>query len=152
MTDAVVDMWGDIIKLNEKFKFLISNEPTHLPASFLKHRANFIEEELTEFRIAIEMQDMADMADALIDIVVVTIGTAVMMGLPWGEMWEEVQRANMSKQLGRTHRGVDNDLIKPDGWIPPQHEQILATKGYSRRHWEDEEGNFDEELCAEVVL
>jgi hypothetical protein len=50
-------------------------------------------------------------------------------------MWEEVQRANMDKVRGVTHRGNKSDARKPTGWIPPQHDVILAAAGYDRTRW-----------------
>ena len=43
------------------------------------------------------MAHECDHYDALIDLTYVAMGTAYMMGLPWQDLWDEVQRANMSK-------------------------------------------------------
>lgn len=153
MTDAVPSkMVQDIIDLNKKFGFILNKNPTHLPQAILMRRFNFIQEELDEFLLAAKQQNMEEMADALVDIVYVAIGTAVMMGLPWDEMWDEVQRANMTKEKGRTHRGHDDDLVKPKWWVGPQHKQILSAHGYNWMEWFGEDGVFWEERAEEGVV
>ena len=58
---------------------------------------------------------------------------AVAMGLSlecWTELWDDVQRANMSKErvlrAEDSKRGSTWDVRKPTGWIPPHTEEILA--------------------------
>src|SRR5690606_15968618 len=94
--------------------------------SEFEFRYEFMYEELCEFQEAHIKGDLAGAADALIDLVVVAMGTAVMMGLPWELLWDDVQRANMSKVRGVTSRGVGADLMKPEGWEAPKTDEILA--------------------------
>ena len=75
--------------------------------------------------------EMDEMADALIDLVYVAMGTAVMMGLPWQQLWDDVQRANMSKVRGTTHRGHTVDVSKPPGWVGPKTMEILTKYGFN---------------------
>lgn len=48
----------------------------------------------------------------------------------WVELWNDVQRANMSKERALreadSKRGSTYDVIKPVGWIPPRTEEIIA--------------------------
>lgn len=86
----------------------------------MTQRINFIGEELNELVGAALEYDMTKIADALADIVYVTLGTAALMGLPFEDIWKAVQKANMSKLPGVTKRGMAIDAIKPNGWVGPE--------------------------------
>lgn len=105
-------------------------EPHLLDDETYEFRLKFLNEELNEYASAHEERDLAKAADALIDLVYVAMGTAHMMGLPWQELWNEVQRANMAKRragnAAESKRGSTLDVIKPPGWTPPNIEGILA--------------------------
>jgi len=116
----------DVALMHHKFGFTLNLEPTSLPVNVLEQRGKFIQEELNEFFEALKEGDELKMVDALIDIVVVAKGTAVMMGMQWQEHWDEVHRANMQKQRGKNPNrpDQDEDLIKPKGWKPPDHSKL----------------------------
>lgn len=99
--------------------------PSILDETSLVQRIQLMQEELNEFKEASVSRDLAGQADALVDLVYVTLGTVAIMGLPWQELWDDVQRANMAKVRGVTHRGHNNDVTKPEGWVGPQTAQIL---------------------------
>ena len=139
-----MDNFKDVKSFNNKFGLLESDHPRHLTKILLKERIEFMLEELSEFADASGMvldaefdgeqlgsSNIADQADALIDLVYVAMGTAVMMGLPWQELWGDVHRANMCKVRGFTTRGHRVDLAKPDDWEPPQTTKILSAAGYN---------------------
>lgn len=42
------------------------------------------------------------------------------MGLPFAQIWEAVQAANMRKVAGPTKRGNKIDAMKPEGWVGPE--------------------------------
>lgn len=111
--------------------------PAHLTRRKLRERAACMQEELNEFHEGIELQDLAKQADALVDLVYFAKGTAVMLGLPWAELWDDVHGANMDKVPGVGPRGQKVDVIKPVGWIPPQTEAILVDSGYHRKNFTD---------------
>lgn len=119
----------DVKAFHAKFGVPEAGEPSFLDLHAHEFRAKFMQEELDEFYEAVMCNDMAGAGDALIDLVYVALGTAAMMGLPWQAMWDEVQRANMSKvratSAGASKRGTALDVIKPDGWVGPQHMQFL---------------------------
>lgn len=94
----------------------------------LDFRIGFIEEELQELKDARAAGDHAGMADALIDLVYVAMGTAHFANYPWHELWDEVQRANCDKERAvvPTERGGTLDIIKPEGWVPPNIERIIS--------------------------
>lgn len=119
----------DVHAFHVKFGLPIPPEPTLLDNDTLHFRFNFMEEELRELLIAHSNGNLADAADALIDLVYVAMGTAVMMGLPWEELWTEVQRANLTKERATrvedSKRGSLLDVVKPEGWRAPDHKPII---------------------------
>lgn len=135
--------YDDVRRFQLKFDMLVHHKPTHLTPRKLHERATFMEEELNEFSEAIRNDDLAEMADALVDLVYVALGTAASMGLPWQVLWDDVQRANMSKVRGVGKRGHLVDCVKPEGWKPPQTLAILEAHGYDvkapRRYRDDPE-------------
>jgi predicted HAD superfamily Cof-like phosphohydrolase len=113
----------------------------------MHERIAFLQEELDELRAAAAANDLAGQADALVDLVYVAKGTALMLGLPWEELWTVVQRANMAKTRGTTKRGVKADCAKPPGWAPPDLDGALRAAGYERETWVAADGRLNEEAC-----
>ena len=109
--------------------------PREIPADLIDFRVKFMQEELNEFIEGANLGDEAQMADALIDLVYVAIGTAHLMGLPWTQLWAEVQAANMAKERAvrsdQSRRGSTWDVIKPEGWRAPDIKGILKKFGWA---------------------
>ena len=120
----------DVRQFHLKFGQIVGKSPGFLAKAKLLERIAFLQEELDELKAAAETNDIALQADALVDLVYVAKGTAVMMGLPWVSLWDDVQRANMAKIKGLTHRGTAFDVAKPPGWVPPKTLEILTDFGY----------------------
>lgn len=121
----------DVAEFHHKFGLMIGEQPRHLTKRKLGERVEFLQEELDELRCAMETQDMAEIADALVDMVYVAKGTAVMLGLPWEPLWADVQRANLGKVRGVGKRGHLVDCVKPPGWVGPRTTEILLAHGYN---------------------
>lgn len=80
---------------------------------------DLIEEEVQELRDSTTPE--GDL-DALIDIMVVTIGAIYSMGADPKGAWEEVMRTNMAKiniNTGRVDKSNTGKVLKPEGWTPP---------------------------------
>lgn len=109
---------------------------------FIQFRLCFLQEELNETQEAFERADPEEVIDGLIDLCVVAIGTLDAFGCDAYGSWDEVLRANMSKQVGVKESRPNPlglpDLIKPDNWKGPDH------AGY--------EGFLDIALCEERNL
>lgn len=106
----------------------VASEPTMLTAERGELRCQLIEEEAREFREATEQGDWLEMVDALVDLLYVTYGTAVEMGVDLAPFFEEVHSANMRK---RPAEGGGKSL-KPDGWQGPDHTRVYR-KSYGDR-------------------
>jgi predicted HAD superfamily Cof-like phosphohydrolase len=142
--------FNDVKLFHQKFGMLVHDKPVHLTKRKLLERLNFLREELAELEHGILTQDLAEIADALVDLVYVAKGTAVQLGLPWKELWDDVQRANMTKERGVGKRGNKVDCIKPAGWVGPKTLKLLEEAGYVQVRWLDPVDNLvDERRCID---
>jgi len=83
---------------------------------------NLIDEEFKELGVAINDADRVETLDALIDIVVVTIGALHSMGADVEGAWKEVMSTNFAKidkETGKVRKREDGKVLKPVGWEPP---------------------------------
>ena len=81
-----------------------------------------IGEEVSELIQAISSNNKTEQLDALIDILVVTIGAINSMGADGEGAWNEVMRTNFAKineETGKVRKREDGKVLKPDGWHPP---------------------------------
>lgn len=77
---------------------------------------------LDENHTKIGEADPVETLDALIDILVVTIGAIHSMGADAEGAWKEVMRTNFSKidnKTGKVRKREDGKVLKPLGWTPP---------------------------------
>jgi len=84
-----------------------------------------IEEEFIELQDA---KSQIEELDALIDILVVTIGAIHSMGADAEGAWNEVMRTNFAKidqETGKVRKREDGKVLKPDGWTPPNLKTFL---------------------------
>lgn len=80
---------------------------------------NLIEEEFRELQ---EAHDMEAELDALIDILVVTIGAIHSAGFDAEGAWKEVMSTNFAKidrDTGKVRKREDGKVLKPQGWVAP---------------------------------
>lgn len=126
----------DVILFHIKYDHttLVGPNDTFDDPARMGFREKFLAEELDEFREGLDEHDMIKVADALVDLVYVAMGTAYGLGLPWQELWEEVQKANMrkvrAKNASESKRGSAADVIKPEGWQPPDIAGVLERFGF----------------------
>ena len=82
---------------------------------------SLIEEEAGELAEAIKAHDQVETLDALIDILVVTIGALHSMGSDAEGAWKEVMATNFAKigEDGKVRKREDGKVLKPVGWTPP---------------------------------
>ena len=84
-----------------------------------------IKEEVQELEDSTTREDDVD---ALIDILVVTIGALHSIGVDTEGAWKEVHGSNMAKidaGTGVVLRREDGKILKPEGWQPPNLKQYL---------------------------
>ena len=86
---------------------------------------SLIEEEVQELR---DSTTRVGDLDALIDILVVTIGALHSIGVDVEGAWREVIGNNATKinpRTGKVNKREDGKVLKPEGWEPPNLEQYL---------------------------
>ena len=81
---------------------------------------NLISEEFNEL---VASNNKVDDLDALIDILVVTVGAIHSLGADAEGAWKEVMRTNFAKidhQTGKVRKREDGKVLKPVGWTQPE--------------------------------
>ena len=89
---------------------------------------SLIDEEVRELYDAITSQDKVETVDALIDILVVTIGAIHSFGADAEGAWKEVMKTNFAKidhETGKVRKREDGKVLKPVGWTPPNLEPFI---------------------------
>lgn len=124
------------------------SSPAHSMAEF---RRRFLKEEAAEYATATYRGNhslrftsdvdqktlkvsihLADALDALIDTIYVALGNAYLHGFTadkFTEAWRRVHGKNMEKvkvvRVEESARGSIHDVIKPPGWLPPDHRDLV---------------------------
>jgi predicted HAD superfamily Cof-like phosphohydrolase len=112
----------------------VPDRPTRMSPARAAFRASHIREEVQELVAAAnalgdDSIDLADMADAFVDIIYIALGGLIEMGVTPGQAFNEVHRANMEKKRGEVSKrpgSQGHDAIKPEDWIGPRAEVMLA--------------------------
>jgi predicted HAD superfamily Cof-like phosphohydrolase len=84
---------------------------------------DLIREEVEELELALIQNDRVEELDALIDILVVTIGAINSMGADGEGAWNEVMKTNFAKidpETGKVRKREDGKVLKPEGWKAPE--------------------------------
>jgi predicted HAD superfamily Cof-like phosphohydrolase len=92
-----------------------------------------IKEEFDELQVAqgidletgeqVREADPVETLDALLDIIVVTIGAIHSAGMNGEGGWKEVMSTNFAKvdkKTGKVRKREDGKVLKPVGWMPPE--------------------------------
>ncbi len=90
-------------------------------------RLDLINEEVQELSIAIDNDDIVEIADALTDILYVVYGAGHAYGIDLDECFNEVHDSNMSKlgEDGRPIYRADGKVLKGPDYFPPDLEGVL---------------------------
>jgi predicted HAD superfamily Cof-like phosphohydrolase len=115
----------------DKFMTACEQTITGMNDEQFKMYCNLITEEYTELADAIAAGDQVETLDALVDILVVTIGAINSMGADGEGAWREVMASNLSKidrRTGKVLRREDGKILKPDGWTPPNLAKFLKRE------------------------
>jgi predicted HAD superfamily Cof-like phosphohydrolase len=84
---------------------------------------SLIQEEVEELWAANAAADKVECLDALIDILVVTIGAIHSGGFDAEGAWKEVMQTNFAKidkDTGKVRKREDGKVLKPQGWTAPK--------------------------------
>lgn len=158
--DPVFDPMADIIEFHEKFDLDYNLCARALPKDLAEFRIGFFHEELSEYRDAqsaaydettrppgardvAEYTFQLEMAlDALVDKAYVLFGTVYLHGFGpvFAEAWRRVHVANMAKVRAEldtdSKRGSAYDVVKPAGWEPPTHTDLVEVNDIHNSHFD----------------
>ena len=112
----------------EKFMKACDQKVDAYAISQYKMYLNLIKEEYTELQQAVTDDNLVEQLDALIDILVVTIGAIHSAGFDAEGAWKEVMNTNFAKidkETGKVRKREDGKILKPVGWTPPNLEPYL---------------------------
>jgi len=109
----------------ERFGSACDQEPSE--ANY-KMYLDLIREETDELEEAIQDNDKVEQLDALIDILVVTMGAVRAAGWDGEAAWKEVMDTNFAKidpTTGKVIKREDGKVLKPEGWKAPELAQFV---------------------------
>lgn len=114
----------------DQTKFMVACDQTVCENNSAQYKLYYdlIAEEFTELNEAYLTNDPVEQLDALIDILVVTIGAINSMGADGEGAWNEVMRTNFAKidpVTGKVRKREDGKVLKPEGWTPPNLKPFL---------------------------
>lgn len=123
--EGLNDAIGRVRDFHVKFKQPDLSCPGEMPASVAALRKKLVGEEAQELVDALDRGELHEQLDALVDLLYVTLGTAIAAGMGdvLGEAFFRVHMANMAKELAPSRQDSkrDNkwDVVKPQGWTAP---------------------------------
>jgi predicted HAD superfamily Cof-like phosphohydrolase len=109
----------------DTFQAACDQEPSELNYQMY---LGLIEEEVGELNDAVATNDTVEQLDALVDILVVTMGAIRAAGFNGEGAWEEVMKTNFAKidpTTGKVIKREDGKVLKPEGWLAPQLAQFI---------------------------
>ena len=89
---------------------------------------SLIDEEYDELLDAVVAKDEVEQLDALVDILVVTMGAIRAAGWDGEAAWKEVMDTNFAKidpDTGKVRKREDGKVLKPEGWKAPELAQFI---------------------------
>ena len=122
----------NIFRDQEKFMRACDQSVQGLNQTQFDMYVKLIGEETGELADAINAQDPVETLDALIDILVVTIGAIHSMGADAEGAWREVMNTNFAKidrETGRVRKREDGKVLKPLGWTAPNLKPFVTRVG-----------------------
>jgi len=117
----------------------INSIPTISDMKTRSLRISLIEEELNEFKKAINDGDIIDVADSLSDLLYVIYGAGHSFGIDLDRCFNEVHRSNMSKLVdGKCIKNEMGKVMKGPNYNPPDFRRILigSVFSYMPSDWE----------------
>lgn len=117
-------------EFHEAFKVPFENKPiANISPSLIELRHKLMHEENEEYLEAAQEGDLVEVADALGDMLYILCGTIISHGMQYKieEVFEEIQRSNMSKLdiNGNPIYREDGKVMKSDQYFKPNIASIL---------------------------
>jgi hypothetical protein len=122
----------DIVKHIEVFQTYAnqsySGPPREMPEGYIG-RFKLTEEEFVEWRKAVKSGDLENYVMESIDIVFCILGNFHVQGIPFYECWQEIYKANMTREVvphGQGKYGMS--INKGPNYQPPQLSQFVSNQ------------------------
>ena len=111
----------------ETFGQEVKTKPSFSDEKINRLRYDLIKEELEELKVAMENNDLLEVADALTDILYVTYGAGHAFGVDLDKCFEEVQASNMSKldENGKPIFNENGKFMKGPNYFKPDLKKYL---------------------------
>lgn len=116
-----------VTEFHTKFGGVVNAKPTMIDHASRLKRASLIMEEASEFVTSARNNDMVGMCDALADILYVTVGSAVEMGVDLETIFKCVHASNMTKVVGMD---IGGKIQKGQNFVPPDIASVLEDQGW----------------------
>lgn len=109
------------------FKQEVKVQPELADFNTAELRLDLITEELDELSVAVDNDDIVEIADALTDLLYVVYGAGHAYGIDLDECFDEVHRSNMSKlsEDGKPIYREDGKVLKGPNYFTPNLEGVL---------------------------
>ena len=115
----------NVFKDIDTFHTACDQEPS---AANYKMYLSLVDEEVSELVEAVLADDQVEQLDALVDILVVTMGAIRAGGFDGEGAWKEVMNTNFAKidpETGKVRKREDGKVLKPEGWKAPELAQFI---------------------------
>ena len=123
------DWYEDMVEFEKEVMNAEHPETPTIPSNKVKElRKKIIMEEIEETFNAMEYDDMIEIADGIVDSIVLLIGTAIVYGIDIRPIWDEVHKTNMAKKGGALRE--DGKKMKHKNWQVPDIKSILVDQGW----------------------
>lgn len=147
------DPYDDVLAFHKKFGLEYEGPPRALTGELAEFRRRFLIEEVEEYELSSKItekllenegtdeaaitHELEQQLDALLDELYVLLGTAILQGFNksiFTEAWRRVHVANMGKVRAQSaadsKRGSTFDVVKPPGWTPPSHTDLVEEHAH----------------------
>ena len=117
-----------VSEFNKTYEIQIRKTPSKIHKDEYSLNYRLMLEELDEYLVACEDEDMVEIADAVVDMMYILYGIILRHGLSTVifDMFEEVHKSNMSKlENGKVLRRTDGKIMKGSEYFKPNLKQFL---------------------------
>ena len=108
-----INLYQLVEQFHKKYQLKSNPNNTKLQQARVRH----MDEELNEYKHAVECNDREGQLDALVDLIYIALGTAYYENFKFNKAFEAVHNVNMKKIQKATERS-QWDVVKPTGWTP----------------------------------
>jgi predicted HAD superfamily Cof-like phosphohydrolase len=125
-----VSNFDRVVEFMKTFGQEVKSSPEFPSEEITDLRLNLIDEEYIELQQAVNAHDIAEVADALTDLLYVIYGAGAAFGIDLDACFKEVHSSNMSKLMpdGTVLRREDGKVLKGPNYFVPDLKKVLDIK------------------------